>query len=45
MDTWDAFAGLGERHGGLLGGCWCTYFHPADQEGDRGVLCVDVSAS
>ncbi|GAA2175982.1 GNAT family N-acetyltransferase [Agrococcus versicolor] len=29
MGTWDAFAGLVERHGGIFGGCWCTYFHPA----------------
>ncbi|SDH51634.1 GNAT family N-acetyltransferase [Agrococcus jejuensis] len=27
VDTWDAFAGLVERHGGIFGGCWCTYFH------------------
>lgn len=27
-DTWDAFAGLVERHNGIFGGCWCTYFHP-----------------
>lgn len=26
--TWDAFAGLVERHNGIFGGCWCTYFHP-----------------
>jgi hypothetical protein len=26
-DTWDAFAGLVERHNGVFGGCWCTYFH------------------
>ncbi|CAN5495637.1 GNAT family N-acetyltransferase [soil metagenome] len=25
--TWDAFAGLVERHNGIFGGCWCTYFH------------------
>ena len=27
-DTWDSFAGLVERHNGIFGGCWCTYFHP-----------------
>lgn len=27
-DTWDAFAALVERHNGIFGGCWCTYFHP-----------------
>jgi GNAT superfamily N-acetyltransferase len=26
--TWDAFSGLVERHNGIFGGCWCTYFHP-----------------
>ena len=26
-DTWDAFAALAERHNGVWGGCWCTYFH------------------
>ncbi|KQR16091.1 GNAT family N-acetyltransferase [Cellulomonas sp. Leaf334] len=25
--TWDAFAGLAERHNGVWGGCWCVYFH------------------
>ena len=25
--TWDAFARLLERHNGVFGGCWCTYFH------------------
>lgn len=25
--TWDAFAGLAERHNGVWGGCWCTWFH------------------
>jgi GNAT superfamily N-acetyltransferase len=25
--TWDAFAGLVERHNGVFGGCWCTWFH------------------
>jgi GNAT superfamily N-acetyltransferase len=26
-DTWDAFAGLAERHSGAGFGCWCTWFH------------------
>lgn len=26
-DTWPAFAGLAERHNGVWGGCWCTWFH------------------
>ena len=25
-DTWDAFARLAERHNGVFGGCWCTWF-------------------
>ena len=28
--TWDAFADLAERHNGVWGGCWCTYFHISD---------------
>jgi hypothetical protein len=31
-DSWEAFAGLVERHNGIFGGCWCTYFHPACAE-------------
>jgi GNAT superfamily N-acetyltransferase len=27
-DTWDAFADLAQRHNGVWGGCWCTWFHP-----------------
>ena len=27
VDTWDAFARLVERHNGVFGGCWCTWFH------------------
>ncbi|HVB70454.1 MAG TPA: GNAT family N-acetyltransferase [Acidimicrobiales bacterium] len=26
--TWDAFAELVERNGGVYGGCWCIGFHP-----------------
>jgi hypothetical protein len=25
--TWGAFARLAERHNGVWGGCWCTWFH------------------
>jgi GNAT superfamily N-acetyltransferase len=32
--TWDAFATMVERHNGIFGGCWCTYFH--DQSLERG---------
>ena len=31
-DTWDAFADLAERHNGVWGGCWCTWFHTAHAE-------------
>jgi hypothetical protein len=30
--TWDAFARLVERHNGVFGGCWCTYFHTMHDE-------------
>jgi GNAT superfamily N-acetyltransferase len=30
--TWDAFADLAERHNGVWGGCWCTWFHTAYAE-------------
>ena len=26
-ETWDLFADLAERHNGVWGGCWCTWFH------------------
>ena len=34
-DTWDAFAGLAERHNGVFGGCWCTWFHTMSSEKGR----------
>jgi len=27
-DTWAGFARLADKHNGVRGGCWCTYFHP-----------------
>lgn len=30
--TWDAFADLCERHNGVWGGCWCTWFHTFQSE-------------
>jgi hypothetical protein len=30
--TWDAFRGLVERHNGIFGGCWCTWFHTLKSE-------------
>ena len=35
-DTWDAFAGLVEKHNGVWGGCWCIYFHPDCAERGQG---------
>ena len=31
-DTWAAFARLAERHNGVFGGCWCTWFHTFHSE-------------
>lgn len=31
-DTWDRFAALVERHDGVFGGCWCTWFHTMHAE-------------
>jgi GNAT superfamily N-acetyltransferase len=31
-DTWDAFAALAERHNGVFGGCWCTWFQTMHAE-------------
>jgi GNAT superfamily N-acetyltransferase len=31
-DTWDAFAALAEKHNGVWGGCWCTWFHRCAEE-------------
>jgi GNAT superfamily N-acetyltransferase len=34
-DTWDAFAALVERHNGIFGGCWCTWFHDLSDDKRR----------
>lgn len=34
-DTWPAFAALAERHHGVWGGCWCTWFHTMSSEKER----------
>jgi len=34
-DTWDAFARFAERHNGVWGGCWCTWFHASPAEKKR----------
>jgi GNAT superfamily N-acetyltransferase len=31
-DTWDAFAAMVDRHNGVFGGCWCTWFHTMHSE-------------
>lgn len=31
-ETWPAFDALVQRHNGIFGGCWCTYFHPDSPE-------------
>lgn len=31
-ETWEAFDALVQRHNGIFGGCWCTWFHPEDPE-------------
>jgi hypothetical protein len=36
-ETWDAFADLAERHNGVWGGCWCTWFHTFNAEKTRTV--------
>lgn len=33
-ESWPAFDALVQRHNGIFGGCWCTWFHPNDP--DRG---------
>jgi hypothetical protein len=34
-ETWDAFAALVERHNGVFGGCWCTWFHTFSADKSR----------
>jgi len=34
-DTWADFAALAERHNGVWGGCWCTWFHTMNEEKTR----------
>jgi GNAT superfamily N-acetyltransferase len=36
-ETWDAYAALVERHNGVWGGCWCTWFHTMNAEKTRTV--------
>ena len=34
-DAWAAFADLAERHNGVWGGCWCTWFHTMNADKER----------
>lgn len=34
-DTWSGFAAMAERHNGVFGGCWCTYFHTMSADKER----------
>jgi GNAT superfamily N-acetyltransferase len=34
-DTWPTFAALVERHNGVFGGCWCTWFHTVSKDKER----------
>jgi GNAT superfamily N-acetyltransferase len=35
VETWGAFADLVERHNGVFGGCWCTWFQTMNDEKTR----------
>lgn len=37
-ETWPAFADLAERHNGVFGGCWCTWFHCHPEPPERAQL-------
>ncbi len=34
--TWEAFARLVEKHHGVWGGCWCTWFHRSGTSPEHG---------
>jgi GNAT superfamily N-acetyltransferase len=36
-ETWPGFSALAEKHNGVWGGCWCTWFHRIPGEKGRGV--------
>lgn len=33
--TWEAYATMIERHRGVFGGCWCTWFHTLSADKER----------
>jgi hypothetical protein len=35
VETWHAFEAFAARHGGVWGGCWCTWFHTMPSEKAR----------
>ena len=35
IGSWEPFARLCEKHNGVWGSCWCTWFHPASAEKGR----------
>jgi GNAT superfamily N-acetyltransferase len=43
-DTWDAYAQLIERHNGIFGGCWCTWFHTLSADKPKGRTAEDNKA-
>ena len=36
--TWSSFKALVERHNGIFGGCWCTWFHRHEDRPERQTL-------
>jgi hypothetical protein len=34
-ETWPAYAALIEKHHGIFGGCWDTYFHSLERDPER----------
>ena len=35
VQTWEAYAALAEKHNGVWGGCFCTWFHPRRKDEGR----------
>lgn len=35
-ETWNSFEQLVQKHNGVWGGCWCTYFHQKPPDYERG---------
>ncbi len=34
-ETWNGFADMVDRHNGVFGGCWCTWFHTMNTDKER----------